>query len=269
MFEPLPADLQAAVSLAEPRLGRFNQLRYAAETDSTNDLALSLAVAGAPEGTAVLADFQKDGRGRRGSTWHSPSGAGLYLSVVIRPAGAGGAFRLLTLGVGVAVARAIHAVTALPVELKWPNDLVIGRPWRKLGGVLSEAAGTIDAVVVGIGVNLLQAAYPPEIADRATSVEAELGRPVGRTPLVVELLAGLRTVVDTLQAGGEDAICRAWRELAGAGLSGAAVRWHDQTVERRGRARDIDTDGALLVESGGRLERLIAGEVRWEGLSRD
>jgi BirA family biotin operon repressor/biotin-[acetyl-CoA-carboxylase] ligase len=184
MFDPPPADVVRALDEAAARLGGFCRLRYRAEVRSTNDLALSLALAGEPAGTIVLADGQHAGRGRRGHDWFSPPGAGLYLSVIVRPRGPAQGTALVTLAAGVAVADAVRAVSALPVELKWPNDLVVGRPWRKLGGVLSEAAGTIDAVVVGIGVNLLQAAYPREIADRATSVEAELGRPVGRTPLV-------------------------------------------------------------------------------------
>jgi len=272
MFDPLPGDLVSAVSRAEARLGPFARIHYAAETDSSNDVALSLAAAGAPAGTAVLAEFQRVGRGRRGRSWYSPPGAGLYLSTIIRPAGPGGAVPLLTLAAGVAAARAIRTVAALPIELKWPNDLVIGRPWRKLGGVLSEASGsgnTVEAIVIGIGINLLRAAYPHEIADRATSIEAELGRPIERAPLVIELLVALRDAAVTLDAGRHDAVCREWRALASVGLAGATVRWRDHDVERRGRAHDIDVDGALLVETDGRVERLIAGEVRWEGLSRD
>lgn len=272
MFDPLPPDLVAALSRLSSRLGAFSALRYLAEADSTNDLALELAVAGAAEGTAVLADLQRAGRGRRGRDWFSPPGAGLYLSVVVRPRGPMRATPFITLAAGVAAADAVREATALPVELKWPNDLVIGRPWRKLGGVLSETVargGTIDAVVIGIGINLLQVAYPRDIADRATSIETELGRPVDRGALVVGVLGAMRDVVERLHAGDHAGIGRDWRRLGGVGLGGAAVRWLDREQERRGRALDIDDDGALLVEVGGRVERVIAGEVRWEGLSRE
>jgi BirA family biotin operon repressor/biotin-[acetyl-CoA-carboxylase] ligase len=231
-----------------------------------------MAANGAPEGTVVVADQQRSGRGRRGRDWFSPPGAGVYLSAVVRPRGTAGSVPILTLAAGVAAARAVQLVTGLPLELKWPNDLVIGRPWRKLGGVLCETAGhgaRIDAVVVGIGVNLLASAYPREIADRASSVEAELGRAVDRAPIVAAILETLATVVGHFHAGRLSVICGEWRTLAGPGLGGAAVRWIDRGVEHRGRARDIDVDGALLVESAGRVERLVAGEVRWEGLSRD
>jgi BirA family biotin operon repressor/biotin-[acetyl-CoA-carboxylase] ligase len=270
MADPIPADLASALEMSR-QLGPFDRVTYLADIGSTNDLALAMATNGAPEGTVVVADQQRSGRGRRGRDWFSPPGAGVYLSAVVRPLGAAGSVPILTLAAGVAAARAVRLVTALPVELKWPNDLVIGRPWRKLGGVLCETAGhgaRIEAVVVGIGLNLLATAYPREIADRAGSVEAELGRAVDRAPVIVAILESLATVVEHFHAGRLGVISGEWRALAGPGLGGA-VRWIDRGVEHRGRACDIDADGALLVESAGRVERLVAGEVRWEGLSRD
>jgi len=272
MSEPLPPDLASALLHAADRLDAWAGVHFFTEVDSTNDIALSLAARGAVEGASVLADLQRAGRGRRGRTWFSPAGAGLYLSVVLRPGSGSDGLTLLTLGAGVAAARAVSAAGGLPVELKWPNDLVIGRPWRKLGGVLCETIGvgaTVEAVVAGIGINLTPAAYPPEIAHRATSVEAELGRPVDRAQMVVELLVALRAMMARLRAGDRAAVCDEWRRLGAAGLGGAAVRWHDHDRERRGRARDIDATGALVVESDGGIEHLIAGEVTWEQLSRE
>lgn len=271
MFDPLPADLALALRRAAPELGGFGRLRYCTETDSTNDLALALAAGGEPEGVAVLADMQRAGRGRRGRDWFSPPEAGLYLSTIVRPGRSAGAVALITLAAGVAAANAVHGVTSLPVELKWPNDLVIGRPWRKLGGVLCETSGhgaRIDAVVIGIGINLLQVAYPREISDRATSIETELGRPIERTPLVVALLASLCRAMNDLHANATDRVCDAWRQFASAGLAGAPVRWIGAAGECTGRARDIDRDGALLVDTATGVERVVAGEVLWEGLSR-
>jgi BirA family biotin operon repressor/biotin-[acetyl-CoA-carboxylase] ligase len=272
MSDPLPPDLAAALAAADARLGPFGRLYYFSEVDSTNDVALALAAAGAPEGTSVVADLQRAGRGRRGRSWFSPPGAGLYLSVIVGAAQRAGPLSLVTLGAGVAAADAVAAVTGLPVELKWPNDLVIGRPWRKLAGVLCESVGLgarVDAVVVGIGINLRTAAYPREIADRATSVETELGRPVDRAPIVIECLTRLQGAVDTLRDGRGETICQAWRRLGRAGFEQASVRWHDEGRERRGMARDIDNAGALVVECEGQMERLIAGEVTWDRLSHD
>ncbi len=271
MSDALPPDLVHALVAAEPRLAGFARLRYFAEVESTNDIALKLCASGAPEGTSVLADFQTAGRGRRGRTWFSPPGSGLYLSVIVRPGDSVRTLSLLTLAAGVAAADAVATTSGLPVELKWPNDLVCGRPWRKLGGLLCESVGpgaSVDAVVVGIGANLRQAAYPAEIADRATSIETELGRPVDRAVLVVEMLARLRDAVDRLRQGDTAWVVNAWRRWGRAGLGGANVRWMEQQIERRGVAMDIDDNGALMVETDGRVERLVAGEVLWERLSR-
>jgi BirA family biotin operon repressor/biotin-[acetyl-CoA-carboxylase] ligase len=269
--DPTPPDLAAALAGAADRLGPFARLQYFSDVSSTNDVALALAASGAPEGTSVLADLQREGRGRRGRTWLSPPGAGIYLTVVMRPGRDPAALSLVTLAAGVAAARAVHAATGLGVELKWPNDLVIGRPWRKLGGVLCEAAGVageaLDAVVVGIGINVQPAAYPPDIAPRAASLEGELSRPVDRPLLVVELLAGLADASFRLRAGDRDWVLGEWRRLGRAGLGGARVRWNDRGQDRAGIARDLDTGGALVVEAGGRVERLVAGEVTWERLA--
>ena len=135
-------------------MGPFHRLHCYRDVGSTNDIALSRAAAGAVAGSAVLADHQGSGRGRLGRTWFSPPGAGLYLSAIIRP-GAADWLPLTTLAAGVAVARALASVSALPIGLKWPNDLVIGQPWRKMGGVLCESSGSgaeIDALVVGAGL---------------------------------------------------------------------------------------------------------------------
>jgi BirA family biotin operon repressor/biotin-[acetyl-CoA-carboxylase] ligase len=97
----------------------------------------------------------------------------------------------------------------------------------------------------------------------------ELGRPIDRAPLVVEVLASLRTMMEVIDRGDRDAVCQAWRRLGQSGMAGARVRWRDQAIERRGLARGIDVDGALLVERDGRVERVIAGDVEWENWARD
>lgn len=265
MFEPLPDSLAVALAAAEPTLGSFANVCYLTEVDSTNDVALSLAAAGAPEGTSVFAEYQRCGRGRRGHEWLSPAGAGVYVSIVVRPDGPRGV-ALLTLASGVAMAEAVAAVTGLPVELKWPNDLVIGRPWRKLGGVLAEAVsagGRTDAVVVGLGVNVRPGALPPVVAQRASSIEAELGREVERMRLAVELLGQMRHAVTLLREDrGEEVIAR-WRVLARRGLGGP-VTWMSEDGDVRGDAVDIDSEGALILQTAAGIRRVIAGDVVWE-----
>jgi len=274
--DPVPGDVAAALSRAG-----LPPVLFFAEIDSTNTRALGLAEAGAPEFSAVLADVQHAGRGRRGRDWFSPAGAGMYLSVIVRGHGLEAHLPVLTLAAGVAVADAIQEVSGLPVELKWPNDLVIGRPWRKLGGILCEAAslGTPDAaVVVGIGLNLEPAAYPPALAGRATALASECDRPVARGDVVAACLLQLRAQVAHLREGRRAAVLDRWRQLAQVGLDEALVRWQDERGACRGIAYGVDGEGALLVRRAGPVtsgpgelgrERLIAGDVVWERLSRD
>ena len=260
-----PPDLAEALARADASVAL--RLTFLREVDSTNDEALRLASMGAPDGTAVLAGLQRAGRGRRGRTWFSPPDAGIYLSIVVRPCDWPGGVPLVTLAAGVAVARAVEAASGLRIELKWPNDLVIGRPWRKLGGVLSEAVGGtggVGAVVVGIGINVRPSAYPVELADRATSLEAELGRQADRGSLVVALLTEFASVVGRMRAGGARWICDEWRALARPGLGRAPVRWQQGSDWRAGAAVDIDDEGALVVDVEGQRERIIAGEVFWD-----
>jgi BirA family biotin operon repressor/biotin-[acetyl-CoA-carboxylase] ligase len=271
IFDDVPVELAVAIARASERLGPFVNLRYAAELDSTNDTALALAQRGAGEGVSVLADYQRAGRGRRGRTWFSPGGAGIYLSALVMPPSAEVPPGFITLAAGVSVAEAVRRVSGLPVLLKWPNDIVIGRHWRKIGGVLCETAtagAPVEVVVVGIGLNLSETVYPAEIRDRATSLEAELGRGVAVSALVVELLAQLKECMAWLRGGATDRIRRAWLALGAEGWIGARVAWHDGNTLRRGCVRGIDGDGALIVDVEGAAERIMAGEVHWETQAR-
>ena len=250
------------------RLSVFGQqLHWLETTTSTNNVASRLADAGAVEGTTVVAEAQTSGRGRMGRSWFSPPGAGLYVSVVLRPGQGFSAVRdpsaLLTIAAGVALAEGIQASTGLPAEIKWPNDLLVGK--RKLAGILAEAAaqgGDLAFVILGFGVNLRPAAYPPELAGRVTSIEAELDRPTDRAMILAEILSALASRHADLRQGRFGAILSAWRTRVPL-LRGAPVEWETPHGLQRGRAEDVDATGALLVRVNGRIERLIAGEVRW------
>ena len=275
MKSNLPDDLAAALDRARPRLGRLASAVVFFDTiGSTNDEAArqslvvghqSLVAGG--EGVVVVADQQTAGRGRRGHTWFSPAGSGLYVSVVLAPASArtdpARATTLLTLAAGVALAEGIEQATGLRVDLKWPNDLQITR--RKLGGILAESSGPgarTDTVVVGYGLNVLATAFPPELCDRATSLESELGRAIDRHLLLAETLAALSARYEDLLAGRFDAILDAWRCLAPA-ATGARVEWTTNAGTATGITAGIDVVGALLVRIGDRVERIVSGEVTW------
>jgi BirA family biotin operon repressor/biotin-[acetyl-CoA-carboxylase] ligase len=261
--------VRAALERAADRHGSMAcHIHWFEATGSTNDVAAHLAESGAPEGTVVVAQSQSSGRGRLGRTWFSPAGAGLYVSVVLRPAydlaGASSPTGLLTLGAGVAIAEAIRYATGLPAEIKWPNDVLVNG--RKLAGILAEAAaqaGALQYVVLGFGINLQPAAYPPDLAARATSIEAETSRAADRGLILSEVLAALNNRYGDLRAGNFDAILGAWRSLAPSLRSGW-VEWNGPRGLVRGRAEDIDEHGALLVRTTEGIERVVSGEVIWK-----
>jgi BirA family transcriptional regulator, biotin operon repressor / biotin---[acetyl-CoA-carboxylase] ligase len=258
----LPDDLKQALARARPRLGVLaSSVRHHPSIGSTNDIALQDGV----EGTVVIADEQLSGRGRRGHTWFSPPGAGLYVSVVLAPGRArtepARATTLLTLAAGVAIVEGIESATGLRADLKWPNDVYVGR--RKLAGILAESSGRPGGVVVtGYGINVVTAAYPPELRERVTALETELGRAIDRYLVLAETLAALASRYDDLLDARFDAILDAWRRRAPT-AAGARVSWSDASGERTGITDGIDRDGALLVRSESGIERIVSGELRW------
>lgn len=252
----LPDDLAGPVAALASR-GVKVDVRWHASLPSTMDAAAALAMAGAAHGVVVAADTQTAGRGRRGTTWASPPGAGLYFSFTARPS-SGTAISLLTLAAGLGVRDGVAAATGLSADLKWPNDLLVGR--HKLAGILAEglALGAPEqAVIIGVGLNVQPAAYPPDVRARATSIEGELGRGVQRGLLFAEILSGLWQRLAALEASAGD-ILRAWR-AASPSATGTRVEWDG----KHGVTAGIDESGALLVKTGGAMERVIAGELHW------
>lgn len=257
-MNPLPADLREPIERASGTLGPFGRrVLWYPEIGSTNDVASTLAERGEPEGTVIVADAQTAGRGRLGRTWASPGGAGLYLSIILRPdpSFAG----LVTLAAGVAVAEGIERATGLPVVLKWPNDVYV--EGRKLAGILAEAVSSF-AVVLGIGINVLPAAYPQDVAARATSLETELGRAVDRGAVLAECLVAFALRYDDLRSTRSADVVRAWKARAAATF-GRRVAWESSGVQLEGIAQGVDGDGALLVQTPQGMLRIISGEVRW------
>ena len=263
----LPDEYTLPLARDADRLEPFrDRISWYPEVSSTNDLALSLADGGAGEGCVVIADAQVSGRGRRGHSWSSPAGAGVYASVILRPRpdSAG----LLTLAAGVAIAEGIQAASGLATVLKWPNDIYVHAPpgiGRKLAGVLAEAStsrASIHHVVLGFGINVRQAAYPPDVAARATSIDAELGRWVDRGLVLVECLAALWNRYRDLHEGRAADVVTAWRQRAAATF-GRRVEWNDGTHDVSGVAEDIASTGALLVRTASGVAQVLSGDVRW------
>lgn len=258
------ADLAGASELigaSGSALGR--PLTLLANATSTNNLAKDAARSGAAHGATWVAEQQSDGRGRRGHKWLSPAGEGLLFSVLLRLPCAPARVPLVALVAGLAVRDAVaRAAPGAPVRLKWPNDVLVDG--RKLAGILVEAitsGAKVEAVVVGVGVNVHTRDFPEEIADRATSVSrvagASTNAPPERAAILADILAGLDRDVHVAVARGLG-LLRARLEAADA-LRGGRVR---NESGDEGTASGIDDDGRLLVRrDDGVLTRWSAGEV--------
>jgi BirA family biotin operon repressor/biotin-[acetyl-CoA-carboxylase] ligase len=239
-----------------PTILRFESL------PSTNTEAARQAALGAPEGLCVVAREQTAGRGRQQRAWASPKDAGLYFSVVLRPRLVAREWPLVTLAAALAVRDALLEACRLEADIKWPNDLLASG--RKLCGILAEAVETPRgrAVVVGIGVNLNNHAFPPEILETATSVEEQTGSTPGVERLLASLTRSLARHYETLQAaGGPSEIIREW-ESRSSYARGRRVRvaLAEETFE--GTTRGLEPDGALRVETDeGEIRIVRAGDV--------
>ena len=263
----MSGELEAALARAHDRLGLFGgRVRLFDVVGSTNDIAMQWAEAGGEEGLTAIADSQTQGRGRLGRQWSSPPGAGVYASVVLRPPP--DITLTLTLAAGVAIADGIAAATGWRPALKWPNDVCVldgdGR-LRKLAGILAEGGvggHALRHVIIGFGINVTPASHPPDVAARATSLEAELGRAVDRTALIVECLVALAHRYDQMKREGGARVRADWERCARVTL-GRPVEWTSEGATVRGVADAIDQSGALLIRTAGGQRRVIAGEVRW------
>ena len=269
-FDPLPPLLAAALDRERERFGRHvRDVRYARVLPSTMDAAAALAEDGGAHGLVVVAGQQTAGRGRRGHTWVSPEGAGLYFSTVVQPPvgpvedGVPSVLGLLTLAAGLAVAEGVGHATGLEASLKWPNDLYYG---FKLAGVLAEghAIGTAQQhVVVGVGINLRDVEYLTDAEGRATSIEKEMGvAPESGAVLTAVLGAWAQRYQDLLD-GRFGRVVDRWRVRA-AGLVGRPVAWTDAAGEHEGTTTGVDQTGALLVDTGDSVARITAGAVTWQ-----
>jgi BirA family transcriptional regulator, biotin operon repressor / biotin---[acetyl-CoA-carboxylase] ligase len=226
--------------------------RHFRATDSTNEQAKALALAGAPGGLVITADEQSAGRGRRGNEWFAPAGSSLLYSALLRPFSADRS-ALLPLAVPVAVCEAAEAVAPVRCQVKWPNDVWIDE--RKAAGVLVEARPEEGWAVIGVGINVAirDDDFPPELRETATSLlPADAGGPEAIERMLAELNEALGRWVDA----DDDEVLGAFR--ARDLLSGRTVSWDGG----EGTAEEIDMRGHLVVElANGERVTLGAGEV--------
>ena len=243
------------------------KLHYAPVTGSTNTDAMAAARAGAPHGSVFFADEQQSGRGRGNHAWRSAAGEGLYVSVLLRPDLPPAYLPLLPLAAGLAAAEAIGATSALDIDLRWPNDLLIGP--RKTGGILVEAQSEASAVgfaVVGIGVNVHQRSFEPGLATPATSLDLESGRHVSRQALLIRLLESLQREADALLDPTLRRTIPARVESASTWVRGRQVEVHGPQAYT-GITAGLDEHGFLMVHTAEGLVQVQTGGIREAAVS--
>jgi BirA family biotin operon repressor/biotin-[acetyl-CoA-carboxylase] ligase len=265
------SDALTGASVAQALRGRWGRpLRVLGEVPSTQDVALSWAADGAPEGALVVADHQTRGRGRRGRAWASAPGRAVQLSLVLRPRGTADRAGRLTTALGLAVADAVTALYALPAAVEWPNDVAV--EGRKLAGVLVETrftGGRWDTAVAGVGINVAWACteLPVDLAPRATSIACERERRglgparATRPALLADVLVRFESLYPLALGDDPDGHLMA-RAAARSGVLGRTVVVRlasGPTIE--GVAVGLLESGALEVDTGGARRSVDAGHI--------
>lgn len=235
---------------------------------STNDVLKQLALQGAPEGTTLVADCQTGGRGRMGRTFLSPSGVGIYLSVLLRPNCKPTELMHLTCASATAACSAIEQTSGFRPGVKWTNDIVYNK--RKLAGILTELGlnqdGTTAYAIIGIGFNCNQQLrdFPPAIQDVAGSLKMVTGKETDRALLAAKMIEALYQMNRELLSDRAGILARYRQDCITLGQEISLVRGDEI---RHGKALDVDENGALVVRyEDGTIEAVNSGEVSVRGM---
>jgi BirA family biotin operon repressor/biotin-[acetyl-CoA-carboxylase] ligase len=235
------------LGLMTKSLGRT--IHYEETVTSTQKIAHKLAYDGANEGTIIVAEEQIAGRGRLDRAWHSPKFTGIWMSIILRPAIPLAQASQLTLLTAVSVAQAIQEVTKLEPEIKWPNDILLGR--KKVVGILTELqaeADRINSVIIGIGLNVNQIEddFPEELRGLATSLRIESGGKVNRAELIQAILKKLEKLYEDYLRSGFYPIKLLWEAYA---ISiGKEITASTLKGKINGFAKGITDEGVLMIE---------------------
>lgn len=233
------------------------------KTESTNTVAMQLGEAGEPHGAVVLAEEQTAGRGRAGRSWTSDRSAGIYCSVLLRPAIPPSQAPMLTILAGLAARdAAAEELDSLP-DIRWPNDLLAGG--KKFGGILTEMRAEPDRVhyaVIGLGINVNQAKMPEPLAGMATSLRIETGKSRSRLELLIRLLRQLDRYYNQFLAEGAAPILRRFAQVSSY-FKGKRVRITTAVETFTGSTAGLDPSGVLRVvrDDGGGTELVLSGDV--------
>ncbi len=239
------------------RLRPHNQLHYFETIGSTMTEAARLATSGAPHGTIVLTEEQTAGIGRLGRSWQSDAELGIYCSILLRLPVEPGTLPVINLLLGLATAEAMQQSTHVACDLRWPNDVLINE--RKVAGILAQLVD--NCVVAGIGINVNQMSFSPDLRTPATSLRIESGGKIqSREEIIVNLMESVDAFSSMLITEGSECIVRAFSSASSYALDRRVLIEEDG---RRGITAGLDEDGFLLVRfDNGRMERVAAGGVR-------
>jgi BirA family biotin operon repressor/biotin-[acetyl-CoA-carboxylase] ligase len=243
------------------------ELHYSRVTASTNSDAIAAARSTAPHGSVYFSDEQQSGRGRGDHAWISAAGEGLYVSVLLRPQNPTARVALLPLAAGLAAVDAIQSVSGLAVDLRWPNDLLVGP--RKTGGILVEAGTNskgLPHAVVGIGVNVHQRTFPPDLATPATSLDLETNRHIPRQTLLLALLKSLQQEALALAQPDAAKSVTARVEKVSTWMHGRKVDVHGPQA-CSGITAGLDENGFLRVATAAGLVTVQTGGLREKSAS--
>lgn len=259
---------QQILSYLSPQYPWREQFQFFPEIDSTNDRLKALAAQGAPHGTVLVADRQTGGHGRRGRSFLSPAGMGIYLSILLRPDCAPTELMHLTCATAVAMCDAVEKAAFFRPGIKWTNDLVSGG--KKLGGILTELGlspqAKLEYAIIGIGINCCQqeADFAPEIRSMAGSLAMIAGREINRCRLAAVMMESLQAMDGLLLSGKDQLLAQYRQDCITIGQDISLLRGDEV---RHGKALDVDADGALVVAfPGGSIETVTSGEVSVRGM---
>ncbi len=235
------------------------------ETDSTNNQAKREAEA-AEHGTLIIADIQSAGKGRRGRSWSSPAGTGIFMSLILKPVLRPAYASMLTLVAALSTARAIEETAGLEAKIKWPNDLVVNK--KKVTGILTELSAEMEQIhyiVIGIGINVNTENMPDDIASTATSLRIESGRQLSRAALIACFLNYFEKDYESFLSSCD--LSSLMEEYNKRLINrGSMVRVLDPEEEYEGKALGINEKGGLMVQRGDQLEIITSGEVSVRGV---
>ena len=243
------------------------EVLYFDTIDSTNTKAQELAEKGYPSGTLVVADKQESGKGRRGRSWVSPSGTGIFMTLMIKPDINPNNASMLTLVAALAVAKAITSVTGEKALIKWPNDIVVNG--KKVCGILTEMNAQFDYInniVVGVGINVHNESFPEEISQMASSLMIEAGgKRFHRAQIIAETMSYFEQYYDTfLKTQDLSALVREYDELLV--NRNKSVRVLDPKEPFDGKAMGITPKGELIVDTWESRKLVSSGEVSVRGI---